>query len=62
MKARRFTLQCMCYYCAGGSILEYREKKFLAQYEDSVLEYDLTKDEDDESILGVGLGSLLSGS
>jgi hypothetical protein len=61
MKNRRFSRQCICYYCTG-SVLEYREKRSLAQYEDSMLEYDLTndEDEDDENILGVGLGQLLS--
>jgi hypothetical protein len=51
--------QCTCYVCVGD-IIAYRDKKSLAEYEDSVLEYDLTKDEEHESILGVGLGSVLS--
>jgi hypothetical protein len=34
----------MCYYCTG-SVLEYREKKSLAEYEASMVEYHLTKDE-----------------
>lgn len=67
MKTRRYyhdvsqnrKYQCDCYACTGD-IIAYRDKKSLAQYEDSVLEYDLTKDDDHESILGVGLGHVLS--
>lgn len=76
MKTRRYdgvgkkyngNYKCDCYFCVGD-IIDYRDKKFLAQYEDSVLEYVLTKDEDhesvlatgNESILGVGVGQLLS--
>ena len=61
MKTRRLNAHCGCgcYFCTGD-VIAYRDKKALAQYEDSMLEYDLTKDEDDENILGVGLGSVLS--
>ena len=64
MKTRRYhdvsqngKYQCTCYACVGD-IIDYRDKKALAQFEDSMVEYDLTnneKGEDDESILGVGL-------
>lgn len=68
MKTRRYNgvgkkyngsnYKCDCYFCVGD-IIDYRDKKSLAQYEDSVLEYDLTKDEDDESVLGLRVVQLL---
>lgn len=59
MKTRRLLKRhCSCYFC-NGDIIAYRDKKSLAQYEDSVLEYDLTKDEDDESVLGLRVVQLL---
>lgn len=40
MTARRFTRQCMCYYCTG-SVLQYRQKTALEKYKDSLEEYEL---------------------